>query len=60
MESTMTALLRDASRKKHHGILLDRLDFIAHTRSLISVVINTYCGQALTRIVISSYIPLHT
>ena len=31
-------------------------DSIAHTRSLISMVINTYCGQALTRIVITVFI----
>ena len=30
-------------------------EFIAHTRSLISMVINTYCGQALTRIVITLF-----
>ena len=45
MESAMTAILRDASGKMHHGILFDPLDFrVSSEQYLVYLLIRMRVG----------------
>ena len=43
MESAMTAILRDASGKMHHGILFDRRLVYTHMVMLHETIRNDFC-----------------